>query len=41
MAAFTIIPIGRAPQNENLLLSDEEFVHLMDFIQESRKTIKN
>jgi len=37
---FTIIPIGRAPQNENLLLSDEEFVHLMDFIQESRKNDK-
>lgn len=34
---FTIIPIGRAVQNEDLLLSDEEFVYLMDFIRESRE----
>jgi radical SAM enzyme (rSAM/lipoprotein system) len=34
---FTIIPIGRAVQNEELSLSDEEFVYLMDFIRELRE----
>lgn len=34
---FTIIPIGRAVQNSELLLSDEQFLDLMDFIAESRK----
>lgn len=38
---FTIIPIGRAAQNEELMLADEEFVLLMDFIEKKRlsKTI--
>ncbi len=34
---FTIIPIGRAAQNGELLLSDEEFVLLMDFIERKRR----
>ncbi len=34
---FTIIPIGRATDNPELFLSDEEFVSLMEFIKVSRK----
>lgn len=33
---FTIIPIGRAKDNPELFLSDEEFVSLMEFIKQSR-----
>jgi radical SAM enzyme (rSAM/lipoprotein system) len=38
---FTILPIGRAKNNPDLLLSDSEFRYLMDFISDSRndKTI--
>lgn len=35
---FTIIPIGRAIHNPNLLLTDNQFVQLMDFIVECRKS---
>lgn len=35
---FTIIPIGRAIHNPDLLLTDNQFVQLMDFITESRKS---
>lgn len=35
---FTIIPIGRAANNSELLLNDAQFVELMDFIAESRKS---
>lgn len=35
---FTIIPIGRAANNSELLLFDPQFVELMDFIAESRKS---
>jgi radical SAM enzyme (rSAM/lipoprotein system) len=34
---FTIVPIGRAKNNPDLLLSHTEFLELMDFISESRK----
>jgi radical SAM enzyme (rSAM/lipoprotein system) len=34
---FTIIPIGRASNNPDLILSAAEFINLMDFIAESRK----
>jgi len=34
---FTIIPIGRAVHNPDLLLTDQQFLELMDFISESRK----
>lgn len=34
---FTIIPIGRAVSNDNLVLTDNQFVELMDFISDSRK----
>lgn len=34
---FTIIPIGRAKEREELHLSDTQFVELMDFIAEKRK----
>ena len=34
---FTIIPIGRALQNADLMLSDNQFVELMEFITEQRK----
>ncbi len=34
---FTITPIGRAVNNHDLILSDNQFVELMDFIAESRK----
>jgi radical SAM enzyme (rSAM/lipoprotein system) len=34
---FTIIPIGRAMNNPELMLTDIQFVELMDFIVESRK----
>lgn len=34
---FTIIPIGRAAQNPDMLLSDEEFKQLMDFIVQKRE----
>ncbi|MBN2235946.1 MAG: TIGR04133 family radical SAM/SPASM protein [Bacteroidales bacterium] len=34
---FTIIPIGRASENPNLLLADNEFKQLMDFIALKRK----
>jgi radical SAM enzyme (rSAM/lipoprotein system) len=33
---FTIIPIGRAADNKELQLSNEDFICLMDFISESR-----
>ncbi len=33
---FTIIPIGRAEDNPDLFLSDQQFKALMDFIQEKR-----
>ncbi len=35
---FTIIPIGRAANNRELLLNNAQFVQLMDFIAESRKS---
>lgn len=35
---FTIIPIGRAINNPDLTLNPTQFVKLMDFIAESRKT---
>ncbi len=35
---FTIIPIGRAKENVELLLTDNQFKKLMEFISESRKT---
>ena len=35
---FTIIPIGRALNHPELHLSDSQFVSLMDFIAEKRKT---
>ena len=34
---FTIVPIGRAKDNPELLLSDKQFAGLMDFISEKRK----
>lgn len=34
---FTIVPMGRAKGNESLLLTDDEFVSLMDFIKETRE----
>lgn len=34
---FTIFPAGRAKEQEDLLLNDEEFLELMDFIVETRK----
>ena len=34
---FTIIPIGRAKEDPDLHLSNEEMVRLMDFIQEKRR----
>jgi radical SAM enzyme (rSAM/lipoprotein system) len=34
---FTIIPIGRATNHPQLMLSDHQFVGLMEFIKESRK----
>ncbi len=34
---FTIIPIGRAADNADLLLTDNQFRELMDFITEQRK----
>ena len=35
---FTIIPIGRAVHNPELLLTDNQFLELMEFISESRKS---
>ena len=35
---FTIIPIGRATSNDDLILTNNQFVELMDFISESRKS---
>lgn len=35
---FTIIPIGRAVNNSDLLLTDNQFLELMDFITKHRKT---
>jgi radical SAM enzyme (rSAM/lipoprotein system) len=35
---FTIIPIGRAVNHSELLLTDAQFVQLMNFIAESRKS---
>ncbi|PLX13450.1 MAG: radical SAM/SPASM domain-containing protein [Marinilabiliales bacterium] len=35
---FTIIPIGRAASNDNLLLTDDQFLELMEFINQHRKT---
>jgi radical SAM enzyme (rSAM/lipoprotein system) len=35
---FTIIPIGRAVNNPDLFLTDNQFVELMDFIAHSRKS---
>lgn len=37
---FTIIPIGRAVQNSDLLLTDRQFLELMNFIAECRKSNK-
>ncbi|HEX2395519.1 MAG TPA: TIGR04133 family radical SAM/SPASM protein [Bacteroidales bacterium] len=37
---FTVVPIGRAVQNSDLLLTDNQLVGLMDFIVESRKSRK-
>ena len=34
---FTIIPIGRAKNNPDLFLTDDQFVELMDFISITRK----
>jgi radical SAM enzyme (rSAM/lipoprotein system) len=34
---FTIVPIGRAKDNQELFLSDVQFKELMDFISEKRK----
>lgn len=34
---FTIIPIGRAVENKQLLLSDSQFVKMLDFIAQSRR----
>lgn len=34
---FTIVPMGRAKGQEELILSDEEFKQLMDFIVETRR----
>lgn len=34
---FTIIPMGRAADNPNLSLSNEEFMNLMEFVKETRK----
>lgn len=34
---FTIIPIGRATHNSDLLLTDNQFLELMNFITEHRK----
>lgn len=34
---FTIIPIGRARDHPDLVLTDNQFVELMDFISDSRK----
>jgi len=34
---FTIIPIGRAAQNPDLLLTDHQFLELMNFITDHRK----
>lgn len=33
---FTIVPMGRATQNDELHLSNEQFVELMEFIKETR-----
>jgi len=35
---FTIVPIGRAVNHNELLLTDTQFVEMMDFISESRKS---
>ncbi len=35
---FTIIPIGRATQNQELMLTNNQLVELMDFIAEARKS---
>jgi radical SAM enzyme (rSAM/lipoprotein system) len=35
---FTIIPIGRATHNQELLLTDKQFVGLMNFITKHRKS---
>ncbi len=35
---FTIIPIGRAVENNDLQLTDEQFLGLMNFITENRRT---
>jgi len=34
---FTILPVGRAAFNPDLLLSDSQFLELMDFISDQRK----
>ncbi|MBR4365836.1 MAG: TIGR04133 family radical SAM/SPASM protein [Bacteroidaceae bacterium] len=34
---FTIIPMGRAKNDDELVLSDDEFKHLLDFIVETRR----
>ncbi|MCX6250027.1 MAG: TIGR04133 family radical SAM/SPASM protein [Bacteroidetes bacterium] len=34
---FTIFPVGRAKNDPDLQLSDHEFVHLMEFIRDTRK----
>lgn len=33
---FTIAPMGRATENPDLMLSDEEYIRLMEFIEETR-----
>jgi radical SAM enzyme (rSAM/lipoprotein system) len=35
---FTIMPIGRAKNNSELFLTDNQFVELLDFIADSRKS---
>jgi radical SAM enzyme (rSAM/lipoprotein system) len=35
---FTITPIGRAKENEDMLLNADEFTYLMEFIKEKRKS---
>jgi len=35
---FTIIPIGRAEQNPEMILEDEQFLELMEFITKHRET---
>jgi len=34
---FTILPVGRAKKHEDLLLTDSEFLYMLDFITQQRK----